>query len=91
MPTDVIMPQMGESIVEGTITKWLKQVGESVEGSRRPIHSGASGRALETGEPFDSGVTNRPIMATIARNCVAGTCLEFVLNFSCENVLGNRP
>jgi pyruvate dehydrogenase E2 component (dihydrolipoamide acetyltransferase) len=31
MPTDVIMPQMGESIVEGTITKWLKKVGESVE------------------------------------------------------------
>ena len=31
MPTPVIMPQMGESIVEGTITKWLKQVGDSVE------------------------------------------------------------
>jgi pyruvate dehydrogenase E2 component (dihydrolipoamide acetyltransferase) len=31
MPTDVIMPQMGESIFEGTITKWLKQLGESVE------------------------------------------------------------
>ena len=31
MPTDVIMPQMGESIVEGTITKWLKKVGDSVE------------------------------------------------------------
>ena len=31
MPTPVIMPQMGESIVEGTITKWLKKVGEPVE------------------------------------------------------------
>jgi 2-oxoglutarate dehydrogenase E2 component (dihydrolipoamide succinyltransferase) len=29
--TDVIMPQMGESIFEGTITKWLKQVGDSVQ------------------------------------------------------------
>ncbi|MEE9244614.1 MAG: dihydrolipoamide acetyltransferase family protein [Gemmatimonadota bacterium] len=28
---DVIMPQMGESIAEGTITKWLKEKGESVE------------------------------------------------------------
>jgi 2-oxoglutarate dehydrogenase E2 component (dihydrolipoamide succinyltransferase) len=28
---DVIMPQMGESIAEGTLTKWLKQIGESVE------------------------------------------------------------
>ncbi len=31
MSTEVIMPQMGESIAEGTITKWLKQVGERVE------------------------------------------------------------
>ena len=28
---DVIMPQMGESIAEGTLTKWLKQVGETIE------------------------------------------------------------
>ena len=31
MPTDVVMPQMGESIFEGTITKWLKQPGEKVQ------------------------------------------------------------
>src|SRR5215469_13505364 len=31
MPTNVIMPQMGESIAEGTVTKWLKKVGERVE------------------------------------------------------------
>ena len=31
MSTDVIMPQMGESIFEGTITKWLKKAGEAVE------------------------------------------------------------
>jgi len=30
MPTDIIMPQMGESIVEGTITKWLKKPGDKV-------------------------------------------------------------
>ena len=29
--TDVVMPQMGESIVEGTLTKWLKKLGEQVE------------------------------------------------------------
>ena len=28
--TDVVMPQMGESIVEGTLTKWLKKVGDRV-------------------------------------------------------------
>jgi len=31
MPTNVIMPQMGESIVEGTVTKWIKKVGDRVE------------------------------------------------------------
>src|ERR1043166_1374733 len=31
MATDVIMPQMGESIVEGTITKWLKKPGDKVQ------------------------------------------------------------
>src|SRR3984957_19798521 len=28
---DVVMPQMGESIVEGTLTKWTKKVGEKIE------------------------------------------------------------
>ena len=28
---DVEMPQMGESIVEGTLTKWLKKVGDAVQ------------------------------------------------------------
>src|SRR3569832_1924422 len=31
MATEVLMPQMGESITEGTLTKWLKKVGDKVE------------------------------------------------------------
>src|SRR6476660_8749460 len=31
MPTDIVMPQMGESIFEGTITKWLKKKGDKVQ------------------------------------------------------------
>ena len=31
MPTNVVMPQMGESIFEGTITKWLKKAGDTVQ------------------------------------------------------------
>ena len=31
MATEVVMPQMGESIAEGTITKWLKSVGDHVD------------------------------------------------------------
>jgi pyruvate dehydrogenase E2 component (dihydrolipoamide acetyltransferase) len=31
MPTPVVMPQMGESIAEGTIVRWIKKVGDSVD------------------------------------------------------------
>ena len=31
MAVDVVMPQMGESIFEGTITKWLKKAGDKIE------------------------------------------------------------
>lgn len=31
MSTEVVMPQMGESITEGTLTRWLKKIGEAVE------------------------------------------------------------
>ena len=30
MPTDVLMPQMGESVAEGTVVRWIKKVGEQV-------------------------------------------------------------
>ena len=30
MATDVVMPQMGESIAEGTIVRWIKKVGDAV-------------------------------------------------------------
>src|SRR5580693_3253446 len=31
MSTDVVMPQMGESIAEGTIVRWIKKLGEKVD------------------------------------------------------------
>lgn len=31
MPTPVVMPQMGESIAEGTIVRWIKKIGDSVD------------------------------------------------------------
>ena len=31
MTTDVVMPQMGESIAEGTVVRWMKKVGDKVE------------------------------------------------------------
>ena len=31
MPTNVVMPQMGESIAEGTIVRWIKKIGDDVD------------------------------------------------------------
>src|SRR3954468_7539368 len=31
MSVEVVMPQMGESITEGTVSKWLKKVGEKID------------------------------------------------------------
>src|ERR1700710_2606704 len=31
MATDVVMPQMGESVAEGTIVRWIKKVGDKVD------------------------------------------------------------
>ena len=31
MPITIVVPQLGESVVEGTISKWLKNVGDSVK------------------------------------------------------------
>src|SRR5438477_9780036 len=31
MSTDVVMPQMGESVAEGTIVRWIKKIGDSVD------------------------------------------------------------
>ena len=31
MSTQVVMPQLGESVVEGTVGKWFKQVGDKIE------------------------------------------------------------
>src|SRR4029077_15991527 len=31
MPTNVVMPQMGKSIAEGTIVRWIKKIGDTVD------------------------------------------------------------
>ena len=31
MPTNVVMPQMGESVAEGTVVRWIKKVGDRVD------------------------------------------------------------
>src|SRR5258708_3387642 len=76
MSTDVIMPQMGESIVEGTITKWLKKPGDRVEKDEplfeistdkvdAEIPSPAAGVLSEIRVPEGETVTINTIVAVI--------------------------
>src|SRR6201986_1799848 len=76
MPTDVVMPQMGESIFEGTITKWLKKPGDAVEKDEplfeistdkvdAEIPAPASGILTEIKSPEAETVTINTIVAII--------------------------
>jgi len=76
MPTDVVMPQMGESITEGTITKWLKQPGDTVERDEplfeistdkvdAEIPSPAAGTLQEIKTPEGSTVQINTVVAVI--------------------------
>jgi pyruvate dehydrogenase E2 component (dihydrolipoamide acetyltransferase) len=80
MPTNVIMPQMGESIAEGTLTKWLKKAGEPVKRDEplfeistdkvdAEIPAPASGTLLEILVPEGQTV---PINTVVARLAEAG-------------------
>jgi 2-oxoglutarate dehydrogenase E2 component (dihydrolipoamide succinyltransferase) len=31
MPTNVVMPQMGESVAEGTVVRWIKKIGDAID------------------------------------------------------------
>ncbi|MEZ4272396.1 MAG: biotin/lipoyl-containing protein [Myxococcota bacterium] len=76
MPHDVIMPQMGESIAEGTITTWLQKVGDQVEARRAvvcgfrstPKSLASSGQALGDQSRVDQTVEINAIVAVIDDN-----------------------
>jgi 2-oxoglutarate dehydrogenase E2 component (dihydrolipoamide succinyltransferase) len=70
--TDVVMPQMGESIVEGTLTKWLKKTGDRVERDE-PLFEISTDK-VDTEIPSPSAGTLSDILvqegATVAINTV---------------------
>src|ERR1035441_8735481 len=75
MPTDVIMPQMGESIFEGTITKWLKQPGEKV-GRDEPLFEISTDKVdAEIPAPVSGTLQDIKVQAgaTVQVNTVVGT------------------
>ena len=76
MPTEVLIPQMGESIAEGTISKWLVKVGDRVERDQplfeistdkvdAEIPSPASGVVLEIRQPEGAVVPVNQVVALI--------------------------
>jgi 2-oxoglutarate dehydrogenase E2 component (dihydrolipoamide succinyltransferase) len=71
---DVVMPQMGESIVEGTLTKWLKQPGERVERDE-PLFEISTDK-VDTEIPSPSAGTLAEVVVqegqTVAINSVVG-------------------
>jgi pyruvate dehydrogenase E2 component (dihydrolipoamide acetyltransferase) len=77
MAIDVVMPQMGESIMEGTIIRWLKQPGDRVEKDEplfeistdkvdAEIPSTVAGILAEIRFPVGSTVTVNTVVAIIA-------------------------
>jgi len=77
MPTPVVMPQMGESIAEGTIVRWIKQVGDSVDRDEplfeistdkvdAEIPAPAAGVLTEIKVPAGETVAVNEVVATIA-------------------------
>ena len=51
--TEMLMPKMGESIMEGTVLKWLKKEGDKInldiDPSTHPAWTGGKQRLLDTG------------------------------------------
>ncbi len=69
---DVVMPQMGESIVEGTLTRWLKKVGDRVERDEPLFEISTDKVDTEIPSPA-AGVLNEILVqegATVAINTV---------------------
>jgi 2-oxoglutarate dehydrogenase E2 component (dihydrolipoamide succinyltransferase) len=75
MPTDVIMPQMGESIFEGTITKWLKQPGEKVQRDEPLFEISTDKVDAEIPAPTSGTLQDIKVQAgaTVQVNTVVGT------------------
>ncbi|MGC2108907.1 MAG: 2-oxoglutarate dehydrogenase, E2 component, dihydrolipoamide succinyltransferase [Candidatus Korobacteraceae bacterium] len=75
MPTDVIMPQMGESIFEGTITKWLKQPGEKVQRDEPLFEISTDKVDAEIPSPASGTLQDIKVQAgaTVQVNTVVGT------------------
>ncbi|MBI4902747.1 MAG: 2-oxo acid dehydrogenase subunit E2 [Acidobacteria bacterium] len=75
---DVVMPQMGESIVEGTLTKWLKKAGDRVERDEPLFEISTDKVDSEIPSPAAGTLAEQLVMegATVAINTVVARINE---------------
>jgi pyruvate dehydrogenase E2 component (dihydrolipoamide acetyltransferase) len=78
MATEIIMPQMGESIAEGTITKWLKKVGDAVKRDEPIFEISTDKVDAEIPSPVAGTLVEIKVAegATVAINTVVGVIGE---------------
>jgi 2-oxoglutarate dehydrogenase E2 component (dihydrolipoamide succinyltransferase) len=76
MPTPIVMPQMGESIAEGTIVRWMKKVGDQVERDEPLFEITTDKVDAEIPAPAAGVLTEITVKEgeTVAVNSVVGTC-----------------
>lgn len=76
MATQVIMPQLGESVVEGTVTKWLRREGETVQEFDALLEVNTD--KVDTEIPSPSGGTLLKILVPEGETVRAGTVIAWI-------------
>ena len=75
MPTPIVMPQMGESIAEGTIVRWIKKVGDQVDRDEPLFEISTDKVDAEIPSPAAGVLTEIMVKEgeTVAVNSIVGT------------------
>ena len=76
MATEIKMPQLGESVVEGTITKWLKQEGDSIEEDELLVE--VSTDKVDSEVPSSAAGTIEKILVEEGETVKVGTAIALV-------------
>ena len=76
MGTEVIMPQLGESVVDGTVTKWLKSEGETIDEFEALLEVNTD--KVDTEVPAPAGGEVLKIFVVEGETVRAGTRLAFI-------------
>ncbi len=88
MATNVVMPQLGESVVEGTVGKWLKQIGDKIE-QYEPVMEVVTDK-VTTEIPAPAAGTLLQILVPEGATVKAGTVLA-VIGAQGEQVASSPP